>query len=111
MEVNGNTITMINGDSEYILVSFLDANGAALPLVIGDTVYFTMKKNLSDEQPELQKTVTEFIEGKAYIEILPTDTINLNGGYYYDVQVNRTDGQVTTVIKPSQIIIETGVTA
>jgi hypothetical protein len=102
---------MINGDSEYILISFLDADGAALPLVTGDTVYFSMKKKISDEQPALQKTVTSFIEGKAHIEILPADTINLKGGYYYDVQVNRADGQVSTVIKPSQIIIETGVTA
>ncbi len=111
MQVDGNTITMINGDSEYILISFLDADGEVLPLENGDTVYFTMKKKPSDEQPALQKIVTSFIEGKAHIEILPADTINLNGGYDYDVQVNRADGQVTTVIKPSQIIIETGVTA
>ena len=110
MQVDGNTITMINGDSEYMLISFLDADGAVLPLENGDTVYFTMKKKPSDEQPALQKIVTSFVEGKAHIEILPADTINLNGGYDYDVQVNRADGQVTTVIKPSQIIIETGVT-
>ena len=44
MQVDGNTITMINGDSEYILISFLDADGEVLPLENGDTVYFTMKK-------------------------------------------------------------------
>ena len=110
MQVNGNTITMINGDSEYMIVSFLDADGQLLELVTGDTVFLTLKKNVTDETAVLQKEITEFIEGKAYIELLPEDTIYLSGGYIYDVQVNKADGQVITVIKPSQLIIETGVT-
>lgn len=110
MQVDGNTITMINGDSECMIVSFIDVDGALLELVTGDTVYLTLKKNVTDENAVLQKEITTFIDGKAYIELLPEDTINLSGGYIYDVQINKAGGQVVTVIKPSQLIIEMGVT-
>ena len=110
MQVDGNTITMINGDSEYMIVSFFDADGELLPLVTGDTVYLTLKKNDTDEEPTLQKEITTFIDGKAYIELLPEDTIDLRGGYSYDIQITKADGQVITVVKPSQLIFERGIT-
>ena len=51
-----------------------------------------------------------FQEGKAIINLIPSDTINLSGGYEYDIEVKRLDGTVTTIIKPSQFIINLGVT-
>lgn len=112
MQVDGNTITMINGDSETITVSCIDIDGLPCDFDSGDTVYFTLKKTNSDINsiPDLQKTITVFQEGKAIINLIPSDTINLSGGYEYDIEVKRLDGTVTTIIKPSQFIINLGVT-
>lgn len=110
MEVSGNTITMINGDSETITVSLVDVTGTPAAFIPGDTVYFTVKKYKSDTTPTIQKVVTEFIAGEAIIELIPEDTINIPGGYIYDIQLNRADGSVTTIIPPSQLLIERGVT-
>lgn len=110
MKVSGNTITMINGDSETITVNAIDIDGLPTDLITGDTIYFTMKKSTYDKEPVLQKIITEFSNGEADIEFLPTDTVNLSGGYIYDIQLNRVDGSVTTIVEPSQFIIERGVT-
>lgn len=110
MEISGSNITMINGDSETIKVNAIDIDGSPAAFIQGDTVYLTVKKYTSDKESILQKIVTEFLDGEAAIEIAPADTINLSGGYVYDIQVNRVDGSVTTIIGPSQLIIERGVT-
>ncbi len=60
MKVSGNTITIINGDSETISVSAIDVTGAPAAFMPGDTVYFTVKKYTSDTTPTIQKIITEF---------------------------------------------------
>ena len=70
--------------------------------MIGDTVYFTVKKRHTDTEKILQKVCTEFLEGKAVISILPTDTKSLSvGRYIYDIQISSASGYVVTAIKPS----------
>ncbi|MEL7659632.1 hypothetical protein [Acetobacterium wieringae] len=110
MKVSGNTITMINGDSETISVSAIDVTGASAAFMPGDTVYFTVKKYTSDTTPTIQKIITEFSDGEAIVELFPEDTIDIPGGYIYDIQLNRADGSVTTIIEPSQFLVERGVT-
>lgn len=110
MKVSGNTITMINGDSETITVNAIDIEGLPAAFMPGDTVYLTIKKSTYDATPIIQKIITEFVDGEAVIEFNPVDTINLSGGYTYDIQLNRANGSVTTIIPPSQLIIERGVT-
>jgi hypothetical protein len=111
MQIDGSDITMVRGDSEVISVSLVDSTGSAVPLVEGDTVYFTLKKSPSDTTKLLQKVVTEFTEGKATITILPADTKALEfRAYSYDVQINFSDGSVKTVIGPSQFKVSEEVT-
>lgn len=111
MRIVGTTISIICGDSGEIKVSCKDENDNFIPFVPGDIIYFTVKKSPSFTEKVMQKIITEFTEGTASITILPTDTQNLAAGnYYYDVQLNLLNGQVSTIIPPSKFYIESGVT-
>jgi len=111
MIVDGKNISMIRGDSETITLSCVDINGIQISLVAGDTVYFTVKENEYMTVKIFQKIITSFTDGKAIINIIPTDTKELKfKTYKYDVQLSRADGTVTTIIPPSLFSIEGEVT-
>ena len=102
---------MIRGDSEVIKVSCRNESGVDFPFTEGDIVYFTVKGSTNTEEKILQKIVTEFTEGVALITIFPKDTRELETGiYYYDIQLNRANGQVKTIIPPSTFTINAEVT-
>jgi len=111
MKVKGKDITMIRGDSEVMTVSCVDTDGVAIPLVTGDIIYFTVKQSTGTLTKELQKVITEFTDGKAIIEIIPSDTKLLNfRQYVYDIQLTKANGTVTTIIPSSKFTIEPEVT-
>jgi hypothetical protein len=106
MKVNGTDLAMIRGDSESITLSLKDGE-AVISFVPGDTVYFTVKRSATVDEIALQKTITEFNEdGNCIIEIAPDDTKDLEfKGYVYDIQLNRFDGTVTTIVPCSKFAI------
>jgi len=111
MKVVGQTISMVRGDSESIVVSCNNADGTQVPFSDGDTVYFTIKVNTETDAKILQKVTTSFSDGKAVIEINPADTKSLQyNTYVYDVQWTKANGTVTTIIPPSGFAIESEVT-
>jgi hypothetical protein len=111
MEIQGYNISMIRGDTETIKISCKDAQGVDVPLEDGDTLYFTVKSSVSTEKKEMQKVITEFQDGIAYINILPDDTKLMRfGRYYYDIQLTRANGTVTTIIPPSNFTVKGEVT-
>ena len=111
MRVEGTNISMIRGDTEYIEVVCRDSEGNMIPFVEGDTLYFTVKTNIHNEKKALQKVITEFDDGIAYIEIKPEDTKHLEFfDYVYDIQLTSAEGVVTTIIPPSKFTIEGEVT-
>jgi len=104
MKVTGTTLGLRRGDSDSItLACFTDAAPpVAIPLVIGDTVYFTVKTSPYTDIKILQKIITSFVDGKAVIPFLPIDTKMLDGkNYVYDVQVTFSDATVRTIIPPA----------
>ncbi len=106
MIVNGTNISMIRGDSEGISVSVENSSGLPEPLLIGDTIYFTVKKSTRTEEKVLQKIITEFQDGVALITLDPVDTKHLQfGTYVYDIQLTRANGSVKTIIPPSTFTI------
>ena len=106
MRITGTNISMIRRDSETLLVSMEDHEGQEKDFLLGDTVYFTVKENISTDKKIMQKTIINFIEGKALIEILPFDTNELRiKDYIYDIQLTKEDGSVTTIITPSKFSI------
>lgn len=111
MIVQGTNLSMIRGDSESITVSLTDEQGSSTPLIDGDTIYFTVKTTVHTTSKILQKVVTLFEDGVAYIEITPEDTKSLIfRDYVYDVQLTRADGTIMTIIPPSKFTIKGEVT-
>ena len=112
MQISNTNISMIRGDSESITVAMQDSTGAAVPLVDGDTIYFTVKADTHTDAKIMQKIVTSFTDGKAIITIVPADTKDLPAPLecVYDLQLSKADGSVITIIRPSKFTIEGEVT-
>lgn len=111
MIIHGTNISMIRGDSQSITVSVKDKDGNKVPLITGDIIYLTVKYNVNTEEKVLQKVITQFEDGNAIIEITPNDTKDTPfKTYVYDIQLNRADGTVSTIIPPSNFTIGSEVT-
>ena len=104
MTITGTKLSMVRGDSESIAVT------PSRPFTAGDTVYFTVRESAEDPIV-LQKTVTEFPDGKAVIGIGHEDTQGLDfGDYVYDIQVTWADGTVKTLVEMSRFRLREEVT-
>ena len=104
--IRGNEMTMTRGDSESITISVVNEDGTKNLLEVGDTIYFTVKKNINTDEKIMQKVITHFTNNVAIIEIEPIDTDNLDfGDYVYDVQLTKSDGKVMTIITPNRFTI------
>ena len=108
--------SLIRGDTDSFTVEVLDATNpnidpVQVPLVEGDTVYFTVKDSVADTIKRLQKIITAFNNGKAEIFITHDDTKNLNvKKYMYDIQISFAGGDVKTIIGPSKFELLSEVT-
>ena len=107
MRIEGNTISMIRGDSESLTIRCQEPDGDAHPFQEGDKVYFTIKKSEYTQVKLFQKVVTAFgEEGEAQVEISPEDTREMDFGVYrYDVQLTDREGRVTTILPPGDFIL------
>lgn len=111
MEIQGYNISMIRGDTETIKVSCKNDKGIGIPFEYGDILYFTVKQSVTTARKEMQKVITEFSEGIAYINITPDDTKSMGfRNYYYDIQLTRADGTVKTIIPLSTFTVKGEVT-
>lgn len=98
---------MIKGDTAYLKVEIHQENGNIYELQEGDTLTFSMKKNLRDETYTLQKITDK--DGAFVLQA--EDTQNLTcGKYYYDVQLNTANNEVFTVVETSEFYLKEGVT-
>lgn len=85
---------MVIGDTETFTVGLEDSL-SAVPLVQGDTVYFTAKQGGN----KIQKVVTSFTNGQAIFTLEPRETKSKPlGDYKYDVQVTFKDGTIKTIV-------------
>lgn len=104
-------IFIIRGDTPSLTVFITDADndGALLPFVSGDTVYFTVKD--SKGAVIISKEITTFTnDGKAVIDILASDTSTKKAfTYRYDVRCKKANGDVMTILYPSNFEIESEV--
>ena len=110
MIVSGTKLSMVRGDAESIRIT-CTKDSVKQNLVTGDTIYFTVKEDIKKTEFVLQKIITSFTDGVAYVYIYPDDTKDLTRSkYIYDVQLNLSNGTVKTIVRPSDFIIEAGVT-
>ena len=85
------------------------SDGTERPFEDGDTVTLTVAWPMGREV--LQKTVTSFREGTAFVLLNHEDTNDLTPGEYaYDVQLTAKDGTVATIIPPARFVLEGDVT-
>lgn len=102
------TIEMTRGDNADFLVTLTQRIGTekvAIPITDGSLICFTVKRN-EHAAVLLQKRITEFDDGKAWIRLRPEDTKPLAfGGYLYDIEYVAPDGRVTTIITASPFIL------
>lgn len=111
MIVEGTNIRMIRGDTESICIGMRNTQGEIVPFEQGDTVYFTVKTSTSSSERIVQKVVTQFVDGVAFIVLQPDDTRGLQARpYIYDIQVTRADGVVKTIVPPSRFCLVGDVT-
>ena len=111
MKIQGTNISMTRGDSEAIKVTVKDTIENVVPLLTGDTIYFTVREYTLNTTKIIEKIITEFDDGEALITINPQDTNDLSFAYYvYDIQLTRENGMVKTIIPPSQFLITGEVT-
>ena len=111
MKIKGTNISMTRGDSEAIKVTVKDTLGNVVPLVTGDTIYFTVRDHMMSTTKIIEKIITEFDDGQALITIDPQDTNDLRfAPYVYDIQLTRENGMVKTIVTPSQFLITGEVT-
>ena len=83
--------------------------GAVVALLLGGGAVLTVAWAMGPEV--LQKTVTSFQEGAAFVLLNHEDTNDLTPGEYaYDVQLTAKDGMVATIIPPARFVLEGDVT-
>ena len=98
---------MIKGDTAYLKVEIHQENGNIYELQKGDTLTFSMKKNLRDETYTLQKITDK--DGAFVLQAEDTENL-ICGKYYYDVQLNTANNEVFTVVETSEFYLKEGVT-
>lgn len=101
MEVtlNSDPLEIIRGDTARYKFRRKDKNGETIT-TIADKIYFTIKKNSTDMEPIIQKTIEDmtFDDGGFYhFILLPSDTDSLTYGMYcYDIERIQ-DGNKKTI--------------
>ena len=93
------TIKLTRGDTARLTVDIdNDVDGNEYIIQEEDTLTMTIKKNITDTVPALQK----ISKGVNVFHIQPSDTSQLDfGSYKYDIQLMTADGDVYTVIGPA----------
>lgn len=93
------TIQLTRGDTARLSVTIHnDLDDSDYDISENDTLRLTIRKNIKDLEPSMQKTIT----GSSQFHIEPVDTDDLAfGKYLYDVELTTQTGDVYTVIPPT----------
>ena len=102
-----NSIELTRGDTARLSVTVTNDDGEECDIRGTDTLTLSIKKKVKDSEA----LVTKMIIGSSTFHIEPKDTAGLPfGGYVYDVQMTTAEGDVYTVITPSEFKIAEEVT-
>lgn len=96
-------ISLDQGDDETFAITRQDSDGNAKS-ISGYTFWLTIKNDYSDSDADaaVQKTVTSHTDaanGKTEIDLTSSDTGDLSGNYFYDIQEKDGSGNVNTLVK------------
>lgn len=100
------TITIDRGDDQPLLVTILDYLGAPFNAT-GATFLFTVKASPDDAQTDAKFSraspvgngidIASASAGQVTVNFIPTNTVNLGGWYYYDLQMTEQTGKIRTL--------------
>ena len=106
IDTDTNNITIIRKDTASLEIALDNYQ-----LTDGDTVYFTIAREVEQETPLVQIVVTRFTREGGAIITLTSEHTNLDvGTYKYDIQLDLRDGRRDTVIGPAKFKVIGGVT-
>jgi hypothetical protein len=97
------------GDSCYLTVIKTDEAGTQIDFVEGEKVLLSAKKNLKQEEYDIQSELATLTDGQMIIYLTPADTNITLGDYYYDIQYTDLNDDVYTLSK-GKITIDWDVT-
>lgn len=107
LSISGTTIRLTRGDTAYLSVEITNSDGSVYDMDPGDELALSVKKYYQDQTYVFQKIA----HGIPEFKILPEDTSGLDfGTYKYDVQLNRANGDIYTVIPMSDLELQKEVT-
>lgn len=103
----------VQGDTFVRTISFVDSAGAAIDIT-GWTVFFTAKDVLAeaDGSAEISETITSHTDaanGLTQISVAAASMANLKGDYFFDIQIKKASGVITTILK-GKLLVEEHVT-
>ena len=108
LKISGNKISLTRGDTARLTVNVTDDSGNPYEIQNDDILTLSLKKNVKEVDYYMSKNIM----GSDTFHIEPKDTSMLNfGKYTYDVQLTTSDGDVYTVIPPSEFEILPEVTS
>ena len=96
----------ITGDKLTFTLTFTDSDGVAIDITSW-TIFFTAKPDVdtddTDAEAVLEKTLsggdlTDPTNGITTFSFSNSDTKDLEGGFYYDIQSKKGDGSIVTVL-------------
>jgi len=91
---------IFRGDDRNYNLIFKDADGVAIDIT-GWTIFVTVKEKINDSDDDakiaIEATITNAVGGLATFSFTDVQTYELNGDYYYDVQIKKADGAIFTV--------------
>ncbi len=101
-------MTIFRGDTTIRTITFTDGDGDPIDIT-GWTVFFTVKSCIDDTDSAavLKKTITIHSNPTAGITMLniSADDVNeLDGSYWYDIQIKKGDGTIKTAVVANFIV-------
>ncbi len=95
-------LTTFRGDTLTKALTFKDENGTAIDIT-GWTIWFTIKSSQDDADSaavaqDIVTSHTNATAGESTISLTAAETDELEGNYYYDIQIKKLDGTIKTVL-------------
>lgn len=106
LKIKKTSISITRGDSAYISFSLSDLEGNPLVLEDGDRVRCQVRMRPIDGELLFDGVITEAPNGEMIWHIYPEDTASLDvGDYYWDAQVEYSNGDIFTFVDVSDFTI------
>ena len=92
-------ISINQGDSLYLTLSKYNDEGDEVGFNPTDILKLTAKRNLNQKTYDIESKNARIVDGKAIIELAPSQTNIRLGDYYYDIEYQNENLDRYTLVK------------